>query len=323
MTTSAVETKYFDLPDKSGCRMAYRLHTPPASGSEQVPLVLINGLSAVMQDWSPLVEALSQTRPVLISDHRGIGASQLGDDWDGELSLLSMGLDVVDLCQHLNFSTVDLLGFSMGGHITQALLSDPTHAKPNPNPNGGVLIKSLTVRKAVLTATMVKLPRGDLDLMKLQAEAKKITDKSKRDEYITGEMMKMQYHPEVLGQGKPLQSKLEGRIKTALATSRPASIIAQQFFAIQGGDLRGQLSNIPSSLPVMVIHGKRDRMVLYPESDHILTGIPHAQRLANTPDDQFGHFWYDYFSIPFWNSAITQFLDLGIVGGQTTPKANL
>lgn len=102
--------------------------------------------------------------------------------------------------------------------------------------------------------------------------------------------------------------------------SRPAAIIAQQFFAIQGGDLREQLSNVPESLPVMVIHGQRDRMVHHPESVHITDNIKHAQRLQSTPSDQFAHFWYDYFSIPFWQNAITTFLDTGVVGGHKSAK---
>ena len=57
-------------------------------------------------------------------------------------------------------------------------------------------------------------------------------------------------------------------------------------------------------------------MVLYGESDYIVKGIKHAQRL-DTPSDQFGHFWYDYFDISFWSQAITKFLD------STTPHAKL
>lgn len=225
-----VETKMFDLPDGQGCRLAYRVHNPDNAGARgrgsKVPLVLINGLSAVMQDWSPLVEALAEDRTVVISDHRGIGASTVSEDWDGELSLESMGLDVLALCYSLGYESVDLLGFSMGGHITQALISSPDLATEDQQ-RGGVIIQlrdggadaKVHVRRVVLTATMTKLPRGDLDLMSLQTHAKSIPDKKQRDQYITTEMMKMQYHPEVIGPNKPLQPKLDARIKVALATS--------------------------------------------------------------------------------------------------------
>ncbi|KAJ9475320.1 Mitochondrial protein [Pseudozyma hubeiensis] len=298
---SSAKTQFFDLPDSGGCRMAYRtLNT----ASPRTPLFLINGLSAVMTDWSPLFEALAATRPVIISDHRAIGESTVTEEWDQELTLESMGLDVIHLALHLGYSTIDLLGFSMGGHITQALLSSPSATVVD----GLVSLRGVKIRTAVLSATMTKLPRGDANLNELNAQAEKIPDKKQRNEFITEQMMRLQYHPSALDSDAALQRKFQTRLREVRQTSRPAWIIGLQFMAIQQTDLRKQLHRIPPTVPVLVIHGKRDRMVLWNESEHILAGIKHASRLT-TPDEEFAHFWYDYFDIDFWSTSIVNFLD--------------
>ncbi|SJX65372.1 uncharacterized protein SRS1_15643 [Sporisorium reilianum f. sp. reilianum] len=309
----ASATQFFDLPDGSGCRMAYRTYTPTsASARSHPPLFLINGLSAVMPDWSPLFEALGATRTVVISDHRGMGESTISPEWDQELTLESMGLDVVHLAHYLGYATVDLLGFSMGGHIVQALLSSPDIA--HVREDGLVLLDGkVTVRRAVLTATMAKLPRGEVNMAELQEQAEKIADKKQRNDYITEQMMQLQYHPAAL-QG-PLQAQFQHRLAIARTTKRPAHIIALQFLAIQSTDLRPLLHRIPPTLEVMVIHGKRDQMVLYAESDRILHGIKHARRLT-PPSDDFGHFWYDYFELDGWVRSIALFLDHATVAGR-------
>ncbi|GAC98357.1 mitochondrial protein [Pseudozyma hubeiensis SY62] len=298
---SSAKTQFFDLPDSGGCRMAYRTLN---SASSRTPLFLINGLSAVMTDWSPLFESLAATRPVVISDHRAIGESTVTEEWDQELTLESMGLDVLHLASHLGYTTIDLLGFSMGGHITQALLSSPSATVVD----GLVSLAGVKIRKAVLSATMTKLPRGDANLNELNAEAEKIPDKKQRNEFITEQMMRLQYHPSALDSNPTLQRKFQSRLREVRQTSRPAWIIGLQFMAIQQADLRKQLHRIPCTVPVLVIHGKRDRMVLWNESEHILTGIQHASRLT-TPDEEFAHFWYDYFDIDFWSTSIVNFLD--------------
>ncbi|KAN0063893.1 hypothetical protein ACQY0O_003499 [Thecaphora frezii] len=299
-----VETHFFTTSD--GATLGYRIHGSTSSSSAAVPLVLINGLSAVMEHWSPLVESLSRRRPVLIFDHRGIGASTVPDDWDHELTIHSMGLDLIALVASLGWSRIDLLGFSMGGQITQAIISIPEGKK---TPQGGVEVRGVEIRRAILAATMTKLPHGDADLQTIQTEAAKIKNNEERNLFITTEMMKLQYHPEVLQPGSALHRQLEHRIHVSLSTRQPAEIITYQFFAIQGCDTRPDLHRIPETLPVLVIHGHRDRVVSYSESDYIVKGIKHARRFVPEQGSEFAHFWYDYFGIDVWTDAIDRFLD--------------
>ncbi|PWN51233.1 alpha/beta-hydrolase [Violaceomyces palustris] len=294
------ETRTFKTQD--GARIGYRVH---GDDPRKTPLVLVNGLSAVMEDWSPLVEALSKTRRVLIFDHRGIGASYTPEDWDYELSLEIMGLDAIELVKSLGWNRIDILGFSMGGHIVQALLTIDEALTVD----GLREIRGVKIGKAVLSATMAKLPHGDIDTQALQEEGNKIEDKQKRKLFLTEELMKLQYHPEALVHGSEICRKFQRRIEVSLKTRRPAEIIGFQFLAIQANDVREKLHRIPSSLPVLIIHGRRDRMVSFSETEYTTKGIPHALWFKAKGGDQFGHFWYDYFELQDWVNGIAAFLD--------------
>ena len=46
----------------------------------------------------------------------------------------------------------------MGGHITQVLLTLP---EAKEHPQGGLDVLGIRIEKAILSATMTKLPRGD------------------------------------------------------------------------------------------------------------------------------------------------------------------
>ena len=222
-----------------------------------------------------------------------------------------MAKDIVSLVASLGWKTIDILGFSMGGHIAQTILiMDETTTTPE----GRRELFGVQVRKAVLTATMTKLPRGDLKLEELQAEAESYSDRTERNRFISTEMMKYQYHPEVLSPGTEMHNKFSRRVEVSLNTRRPAQIIGAQFMAIRGQRLADRLNRVPPSVPVLVIHGHRDRMVKYDESDLILQGIKHAMRFVPPQGSEFGHFWYDYFSIDMWSDAISRFLDDGPAG---------
>jgi pimeloyl-ACP methyl ester carboxylesterase len=85
-----------------------------------IPLVLGNYFAANMDDWDPLiVDGLAADRDVITFDYPGIGAStgttlatvaELADDCVGFLDALSL-------------TTVDFLGFSLGGMVAQQIAS--------------------------------------------------------------------------------------------------------------------------------------------------------------------------------------------------------
>jgi pimeloyl-ACP methyl ester carboxylesterase len=88
-----------------------------------VPLILLHHLTAVLDDWDPrVVDGLAAEHHVIIFDNRGVGATG-GSTPD---SVEEMARDAVAFIRALGLTKVDLLGFSLGGFIAQALaLEEP------------------------------------------------------------------------------------------------------------------------------------------------------------------------------------------------------
>jgi pimeloyl-ACP methyl ester carboxylesterase len=89
------------------------------------PIVLITGLGATMDMWSPLLlEQLSSSNySVTIFDNRGAGESTAGTK---EFSISQFANDTAGLLDALNITKADILGWSMGSFIAQELtLANP------------------------------------------------------------------------------------------------------------------------------------------------------------------------------------------------------
>lgn len=108
----------------------------------QVPLLLVHGLAgASLTEWYQIAPKLAADRRVIMVDHRGHGLSARGDlrfDVADDADDLAGVLDALDIGQ------VDVVGYSMGGVIAQAL------AMRHPG----------RVRKLVLVATFATHSRG-------------------------------------------------------------------------------------------------------------------------------------------------------------------
>jgi pimeloyl-ACP methyl ester carboxylesterase len=92
------------------------------------PLVMIMGYAATMEDWDPrLVNALARHYRVVIFDNAGIGATQ---QLPGRLTIDAMARQTDALIDALHLSRPDVLGWSMGGMIAQALaVLDPSQVR--------------------------------------------------------------------------------------------------------------------------------------------------------------------------------------------------
>lgn len=83
------------------------------------PLVMINGYSATMEDWDPLlVDALAQHHRVVIFDNGGIGRTQ---SLPAPLSVDAMADQTGALINALHVGRADVLGWSMGTTVAQGL----------------------------------------------------------------------------------------------------------------------------------------------------------------------------------------------------------
>ena len=85
-----------------------------------IPLVLANYFAANMDDWDPLiVDALAADRDVITFDYPGIGGSAGATP----ATVAEFAADCVGFLHALGLTTVDFLGFSLGGMVAQQIAS--------------------------------------------------------------------------------------------------------------------------------------------------------------------------------------------------------
>jgi pimeloyl-ACP methyl ester carboxylesterase len=105
---------------------------------DDTPLVLANYFAANMDDWDPLiVDGLAADRDVITFDYPGIGAST----GTTPATVAGFAVDCIAFLHALGLTTVDFLGFSLGGMVAQQIAS--SHPK--------------TIRRMILCGTG---PRG-------------------------------------------------------------------------------------------------------------------------------------------------------------------
>jgi pimeloyl-ACP methyl ester carboxylesterase len=132
-----------------------------------VPVIFLNHLSAVLDNWDPrVVDGLAATRPVITFDNRGIGASQ------GKTpnTVEAMAADAIAFIRALGFGQVDLLGFSLGGFIAQVIAEEAPQLVrkiilAGTGPAGGVGIDKVTsvaIREAIKATLRSKDPKENL-----------------------------------------------------------------------------------------------------------------------------------------------------------------
>ncbi|MDX6419632.1 MAG: hypothetical protein QOG28_4252, partial [Trebonia sp.] len=98
-----------------GTPFAYR-EVGPTTG---IPVVFLHHFTAVLDDWDPaVVDGIAAERRVILVDLRGVGGSG-GTTPD---SIEAMAGDAIAFLQALGLSTVDLLGYSLGGMVAQVIV---------------------------------------------------------------------------------------------------------------------------------------------------------------------------------------------------------
>jgi len=115
--SSAYEHAPTETIDIAGTRFAYR-QLGAATG---VPVIFLNHLAAVLENWDPrVIDGIAAKRRVIVFDNRGIGASG-GTTPD---SVEAMARDAIAFIRALGFDQVDLLGFSLGGMVSQVIAQE-------------------------------------------------------------------------------------------------------------------------------------------------------------------------------------------------------
>jgi pimeloyl-ACP methyl ester carboxylesterase len=111
MTFEKAATKSVDV---NGTNFVYR----ELGRKGGIPVVFLHHLTAVLEDWDPrVVDGVAAEHHVIVFDNRGVG----GSGGTTPKTVEEMARDAVAFIGALGFSKVDLLGFSLGGFVSQVI----------------------------------------------------------------------------------------------------------------------------------------------------------------------------------------------------------
>jgi pimeloyl-ACP methyl ester carboxylesterase len=237
-------------------RFAYR-EVGAASG---VPVIFLNHLAAVLDNWDPrVVDGIAAKRRVIVFDNRGIGASE-GATPD---TIEAMARDAIAFIRALGFKQVDLLGFSLGGMVSQVI----------------VQLAPKLVRKLILAGTG---PAGGVGIDKVT----QVTIMDILKGYLTFKDPKHYLFFTTTANGRREAAKFIERLKERTEDrDKPISLGAfrAQLKAIHAWGVQqpSDLSTIKQ--PVFVANGDDDRMVPTSNTFDLAKRLPNSE-LTIYPD---------------------------------------
>ena len=149
-------TKWVDV---DGTKFVYRQLGPDTG----VPVIFLNHLAGELDRWDPrVVDGIAAKRRVIAFDNRGIGASE----GSTPNSVAAMARDAVAFIRAMGLEQVDLLGFSLGGFISQVIAQEEPQLVrkmilAGTGPAGGTGIDnvtSITIRDMIKGALTLRHP---------------------------------------------------------------------------------------------------------------------------------------------------------------------
>jgi pimeloyl-ACP methyl ester carboxylesterase len=258
--TGAPATTYEHAPtetiDIGGTRFAYR----QLGADTGVPVVFLNHLAAVLDNWDPrVIDGIAAKRRVIVFDNRGIGAS--GGSTPN--SVEAMARDAIAFIRALGFDQVDLLGFSLGGMVSQVIAQDQPQlvrklilAGTGPAGGEGIdKVTPITLRAMARGAVTFKDPKTYLFFTRTPNGRKAAREFLER-----------------------LKERTQDRDKAISPISFRAQLKAIHAWANQQPS---DLSNIRQ--PALIANGDQDRMVPSSNSVELARRLPNA-RLKLYPD---------------------------------------
>ncbi len=263
MTIHTHQTAPTQFVEAKGIHFAYRRFGKPGG----VPLVLFMHFTGTMDHWDPAVtDGLARDREVILFDNAGISSSS------GEVPTTIEGIaaDAAAFINALGLKQVDVLGFSIGGTVVQAL----TLAEPQ------------LVRRLVLVGTG---PRSGEGMATLTPEAQAIFEKP----YANPDELWRHVHFDATSSSqaagaaflKRFRLRKENRDPEVNAKVAPAQIEALSKWGAPREKPYEYLNGIKQ--PTLVINGDND-VIIYTINSYILQqNIPDAQ-LILYPDASHG-----------------------------------
>lgn len=263
MTRHTHQTAPTQFVEANGVRFAYRRFGNPNT----VPLVMNIHFTGTMDHWDPAVtDGLAQNREVILFNNAGISSSS------GAVpeSIEEMAANAAAFVEALGLKQVDVLGFSMGGLITQEL----------------AITKPQLVRKVILVGTG---PRSGEGMVSLTPEAQEIFGAS----YAHPDDLWLRVHfapsaaSQAAGRGfvERFRLRTENRDPEANDKVAPAQLAALAKWGAPRENPYDYLDALRQ--PTLVINGDND-VIIYSINSWILQQhIPNAQ-LIIYPDANHG-----------------------------------
>ena len=253
VTFQNAETKSVDV---NGTEFVYR----ELGEKGGVPLVFLHHFTAVLDDWDPrVVDGLAAKHHVITFDNRGVGAS--GGSTPNTVE--EMARDAVAFIRALGFSKVDLLGFSLGGFVSQVI------AQQQPE----------LVRKIILAGTGPAGGEGILNigavLQDAFAKAEAAHKQPKHFLFFTQTRNGQAAAADFLGRLKERTTALDTPVRQETVQAQMAAILAW------GGGNAAALETVKH--PVLVANGDDDVMVPTSNSFELARRLPDAE-LSIFPD---------------------------------------
>jgi pimeloyl-ACP methyl ester carboxylesterase len=267
--------------DAAGIRFAYRRF----GKSGDVPLVFNMHFTGTMDHWDPAVtDGLAATREVILFNSTGISSTS------GEVrtSVEEMSTDAATFIKALGLAQVDVLGFSLGGMVTQALMA----AEPD------------LVRRAILVGTG---PRGGESMETLTPEAQAVfgaTYANPDDVWLSGFFTPSETS-QAAGRAflKRFRLRTEGRDPEVGEEVAPAQLAALAKWGAPSADAFNYLREIAQ--PVLVVNGGND-VIIYPLNSLILQqNLPNAQLILYPDANHGSHCQYPALFV----AAVARFLN--------------
>jgi pimeloyl-ACP methyl ester carboxylesterase len=247
------ETTYVNAPNKTvdvgGTTFAYR-----ELGTAGVPVIFLNHLAAVLDNWDPrVVDGIAARHRVVVFDNRGIGASG-GSTPD---TIEAMARDAVAFIRSMGFEQVDLLGFSLGGMVSQVIAE----------------LEPQLVRKMILAGTG---PAGGVGINKVT----RITIVDMLKSYLTFKDPKHYLFFTTTANGRREAVKFIKRLKERTEDrDKPISVRAfrAQLRAIHTWGVQRPTDLSTIRQPVFVANGDHDRMVPTSNTFDLAKRLPNSE----------------------------------------------
>ena len=263
MTTHTHQTAPTQFVEANGIRFAFRRFGKTGG----VPLVFNMHFNGTMGHWDPMViDGFAKDREVILFNNAGVSSSS------GEVptTIRQMGANAVAFIEALGLTTVDVLGFSIGGYVAQEI----TLQAPN------------LVRRLVLVASG---PRGGEHIATITAEMQQIYAAA-YDEESDHLWLHGFFTPSQTSQaaGREFLKRFRLRNKDRDPDVSEKGALAQLEAMANWGAPQESFDYLKAiTQPVLLVHGGKDVIVYTVNSFILQQNLPNAQ-LILYPDANHG-----------------------------------